>query len=74
VKVGIQVLFGIVASKLVDKYNKPTILLCYEGNKGKGSGRSIQGFDLHKALGKIDKNLLKYGGHEMAIRIRSKQG
>lgn len=41
---------GIVASKITEIYFKPTILLCFEGNVAKGSGRSIQGFDLHNAL------------------------
>jgi len=41
---------GIVASKITDLYYKPTILVCFEGDEGKGSGRSIQGFDLHSSL------------------------
>ncbi|MCL2355017.1 MAG: DHHA1 domain-containing protein [Oscillospiraceae bacterium] len=60
---------GIVASKLVDKYNKPTILICLEGDKGKGSGRSIPGFDLHEAIISLKDHLNKCGGHEMAIGL-----
>lgn len=58
---------GIVASKICDLYYKPTILICFDGNTGKGSGRSIQGFDLHGALSKLTNYLDKFGGHEMAI-------
>ena len=60
---------GIVASKITDMYFKPSILLCFEGNEGKGSGRSIPGFDLHKALMECSKDIKKFGGHSMAIGI-----
>lgn len=60
---------GIVASKLTEKYFKPTILICFEDNAGKGSGRSIPGFDLHEALVQSSKYLEKYGGHEMAVGL-----
>ena len=48
---------GIVASKLTEKYFKPTILLCHEDTIAKGSGRSIPGFDLHEALVESSKYL-----------------
>ncbi|MBE5820234.1 MAG: hypothetical protein E7310_05420 [Clostridiales bacterium] len=60
---------GIVASKLAEKFYKPTILICFEGDVGKGSGRSIQGFDLHEALVRTSDYLDKFGGHEMAIGL-----
>lgn len=60
---------GIVASKITDMYFKPSILICFEGNKGKGSGRSIPGFDLHKALCETSQYLEKYGGHAMAVGL-----
>ena len=60
---------GIVASKITEMYFKPSILLCYEGEEGKGSGRSIPGFDLHEALTKCSNNLEKFGGHSMAIGL-----
>ena len=60
---------GIVASKVTEKFFKPTILICFEGEKGKGSGRSIPGFDLHGALNNCTDVLEKYGGHEMAIGL-----
>lgn len=60
---------GIVASKITDLYFKPTILICLEDGKGKGSGRSVPGFDLHDALCKCSDYLDKYGGHEMAVGL-----
>ena len=60
---------GIVASKITDMYFKPSILICFEENEGKGSGRSIPGFDLHKALCETSQYLNKYGGHEMAVGL-----
>jgi len=64
---------GIVASKLTERYYKPTILICFEGQEGKGSGRSVPGFDLHESLVESSKYLEKYGGHEMAVRTIFKQ-
>jgi single-stranded-DNA-specific exonuclease len=60
---------GIVASKITEMYYKPSILICFEGEEGKGSGRSIEGFDLHNALCGCSSKLIKYGGHEMAIGL-----
>jgi len=60
---------GIVASKITDLYFKPSILICLEDGKGKGSGRSVPGFDLHDALCKCSEFLEKYGGHEMAVGL-----
>ena len=60
---------GIVASKITDMYFKPSILICFEQDEGKGSGRSIPGFDLHKALCETSQYLEKYGGHEMAVGL-----
>lgn len=60
---------GIVASKLTEKFFKPTILLSFEGDIAKGSGRSVPGFDLHTALCDTSKYLEKYGGHEMAVGL-----
>ena len=64
---------GIVASKITDIYYKPSILVCFEGEEGKGSGRSISGFDLHKALCDTSEYLEKYGGHEMAVGLSLKK-
>ena len=64
---------GIVASKITEMYFKPSILLCLEDGIGKGSGRSIPGFDLHDALTKCQSLLEKFGGHAMAIGITIKK-
>lgn len=65
---------GIVASKITEIYFKPSILVCYEGEDiGKGSGRSIPGFDLHKALMKCKDSLAGFGGHSMAVGVSVKK-
>ena len=64
---------GIVSSKITELYYKPSILVCFEGEDGKGSGRSIQGFDLHGALCETSNYLEKYGGHEMAVGLSLKK-
>ncbi len=60
---------GIVASQIVKKFNIPVIL--FKNNDGilKGSGRSIDGFDLHKSLSACSHYFIKYGGHSMACGI-----
>ena len=64
---------GIVSSKITDMYFKPSILLSFEDGLGKGSGRSIPGFDLHYALTKCQKSLEKFGGHSMAVGVTLKK-
>ncbi|MCR5146407.1 MAG: single-stranded-DNA-specific exonuclease RecJ [Clostridia bacterium] len=60
---------GIVSSKVTEMYYKPSILICFEDGEGKGSGRSIPGFDLHEALSKCSNHIDRFGGHSMAIGI-----
>lgn len=64
---------GIVSSKITELYFKPSILLCYEDDLAKGSGRSIPGFDLHEALMKCQSTIEKFGGHSMAVGITIKR-
>ena len=64
---------GIVASKITDMYFKPSILLCFEDQIGKGSGRSIPGFDLHEALCQCSSSLERFGGHAMAVGLSVKK-
>ena len=64
---------GIVSSKITELYYKPSILICFENDNGKGSGRSIPGFDLHEALCLASDYLEKYGGHEMAVGLSLKK-
>ena len=61
---------GIVASRIVRKYHRPAIVIGFdESGMGKGSGRSIEGFNLVKALDGCAEHLEKFGGHEMAAGL-----
>lgn len=60
---------GIVASRLVERYNLPTVLVSFEGQEGKGSGRSIEGFDLYDALASCAEHLEEFGGHRHAAGL-----
>ena len=60
---------GIVASRIVEEYSRPAILIAIEGATGKGSGRSVGGFDLHSALGECADLLLRFGGHRAAAGV-----
>ena len=66
---------GIVASKITEIFYKPCLLLCFENGEdvGKGSGRSIEGFDLHEALSKCKDVLEGFGGHSMAVGLSIKR-
>ena len=57
---------GIVASRLVDKYNLPAFIMSEDGDYSKGSARSIRGFNLFEAMSRHSELFEKYGGHEMA--------
>ena len=60
---------GIVASRLVETYAKPAIVLTRDGDDYKGSGRSVQGFNLHRALEETKHLLIRFGGHELAAGL-----
>ena len=60
---------GIVASRVVERFGRPTCLIGLDGEMGKGSGRSIEGFDLHDALKSCGDLLERYGGHRMAAGL-----
>ncbi|HKJ32756.1 MAG TPA: single-stranded-DNA-specific exonuclease RecJ [Balneolales bacterium] len=60
---------GIVASRLVDKYCRPTIMLSTVDGMVKGSARSIKGFNIYNALKKCDDLLVQFGGHEYAAGL-----
>jgi len=61
-----QGVIGIVASKIVEKYYRPTILLTYADGVLKGSARSIPNFDIYHALKKCEEMLIQFGGHKHA--------
>lgn len=60
---------GIVASRLVDRFHLPTVLLTTIDGKAKGSARSIINFDIHSALRKSSHLLIEYGGHKHAAGL-----
>jgi single-stranded-DNA-specific exonuclease len=60
---------GIVASRIVEEFARPTILIGLEGEEGKGSGRSISRFDLHSGIGRCTHLLKRFGGHRSAAGI-----
>ena len=60
---------GIVASRVVERYGRPTFLIAFDGDIGKGSGRSISRFNLHAALLSCGDLLERYGGHHMAAGL-----
>lgn len=61
---------GIVCSRLVERYARPVILMQRDGEICKGSGRSIDGFNLHAGLDACAEHLVGYGGHDMAAGMR----
>ena len=66
---------GIVASRLMERFHRPTILVAADHDEGKGSGRSIPGFDLCQALQECRAHLVGFGGHSYAagLTIRAEQ-
>ena len=72
-----QGVLGIVASRLTDKYNRPAILLTDCNQKEtpemnrlvKGSGRSVEGLDIHKAISSCQEMLERFGGHKGAVGL-----
>ncbi|MFT5423794.1 MAG: single-stranded-DNA-specific exonuclease [Phycisphaerales bacterium] len=61
---------GIVCSRLVEKYARPTILMQNQGERCAGSGRSLEGFNLHGAMGDCSHLLTTFGGHNMAAGLK----
>jgi single-stranded-DNA-specific exonuclease len=66
---------GIVASKLVDRFHRPVILISIRNGIGKGSARSIPGFHIFSGLEKTSTHLERFGGHAMAagLQIQAEQ-
>lgn len=60
---------GIVSSRITERYGRPSFLITYDGNIGKGSGRSVEGVNLMELLSACSDLLVQYGGHEMAAGL-----
>ncbi|MBD3219487.1 MAG: single-stranded-DNA-specific exonuclease RecJ [candidate division Zixibacteria bacterium] len=67
-----QGVIGIVASRLVEKFYLPTILIAIDGDEGKGSARSIPNFHIYNALNFCSDDLLRFGGHKYAAGLTIK--
>lgn len=65
-------IIGLVAGKLLEEFHKPVIVATHNGESVKGSARSIKGFNITEALGKFDKYLERFGGHELAAGFTAK--
>jgi single-stranded-DNA-specific exonuclease len=66
-------LLGLVASRLVERFNKPTILLTQTDQHWEGSGRSVEDFDLYNALYRCKDHLKRFGGHRLAVGLGLEQ-
>jgi len=67
-----QGVIGIVASRLVERYHLPTVMIAISDDEGKGSARSIPGFHLCEALKECEHLLIRYGGHKYAAGLSIK--
>lgn len=66
-------IIGIVASRITETFNRPTILITKSGEVFRGSGRSIKGINIHKYVSKCEDLLIKFGGHAMACGLSLKK-
>lgn len=64
-----QGVVGIVAARLVERYYRPSVVIAFEKENGKGSGRSIRGFNLFQALQACSETMEEFGGHEQAVGL-----
>lgn len=60
---------GIVASKLTEKYEKPSVVIAIRDGVGKGSARSLEYLDIFESFNAVDKYLVRYGGHKLAAGL-----
>jgi single-stranded-DNA-specific exonuclease len=60
---------GIVASRLVERYGRPVVVIALDGDRGTGSGRSVPAFDLHAGLAACAELLERHGGHRAAAGL-----
>ena len=62
-------MIGIVASRLVERYGRPVVLVAGAGDEAKGSGRSVPAYDLHAGLAATAAHLTRFGGHRVAAGL-----
>jgi single-stranded-DNA-specific exonuclease len=60
---------GIVAARVAERFHRPAVLVGLDGQAGKGSGRSIEGFHLYDALSACSRHLMRFGGHRHAAGV-----
>ncbi|HKK92709.1 MAG TPA: single-stranded-DNA-specific exonuclease RecJ [Longimicrobiales bacterium] len=65
---------GIVASRVVERIHRPVVLVAMDGERGRGSARSIPGFHLHDAIGEVSDRLVRFGGHAQAAGLEVERG
>jgi len=61
---------GIVASRLVEQFRRPAVMIALDGLTGRGSARSVEDYDINQALGSCGRYLVGYGGHAMAAGLQ----
>jgi len=64
-----QGVVGVVAAKLVEKYRKPVVIVGFDEGQGRGSARTLGGFDLYQGLSQCQEYLTAFGGHPMAAGV-----
>ncbi len=67
-------IIGIVATRIIEEFHVPCIIVCDDKDTLKGSGRSIPGFDLYECLGESTAHLITFGGHRQAAGVRIMPG
>jgi single-stranded-DNA-specific exonuclease len=60
---------GITAARLVDRFGVPAVVLGHQGDEATGSGRTVDGFDLHRAIARGASELVRFGGHAAAAGL-----
>lgn len=60
---------GIVASRIVEEFHRPTVIIAMQQGAGKGSARSIPGFHMHQGLSACSDHLIQFGGHKAAAGL-----
>jgi single-stranded-DNA-specific exonuclease len=65
---------GIVASRLVERHRRPVVMIALDGDTGRGSGRSVEGYDLLAGLTACAEHLGRYGGHSAAAGVELERG